>query len=67
MPDTTPEKTYKAGDQVETIHGEKLTVIKIEKTDVIKKKGVVISKPRTWIFAESGGHLTKFPIENIKA
>ena len=59
-------KDLKAGDKVTTIHGEKLTVIAVEQTEVVTKKGIVVAEPHTWIVAESGGHLTKFPIEMIK-
>ncbi|MDB5344270.1 MAG: hypothetical protein JWP89_2647 [Schlesneria sp.] len=60
------EKIYKAGDKIETIHGEQLVVLAVEQTETVTKKGVVIQKPNTWIVAESGGHLTKFPLNKIK-
>ncbi len=59
-------KEISVGDKVTTIHGEKLTVLAVEQTEVVTKKGVVIDEPHTWIVAESGGHRTKFPLEFLK-
>ena len=60
------DRTFKAGDKVETVHGEKLVVLKFQEDHATKKKGVVIKEGVKRILAESGGHMTWFPIEKIK-
>lgn len=60
------EKKLKAGDSVETIHGEKLKVIKVEEVGAITKKGVVIQEGSMRVLAESGGHPTWFAASKLK-
>jgi len=60
------DKKFKVGDNVETIHGEKLTVTKVEERDAVTKKGVVIQVGEQWLLAVSGGFPTWFPASKIK-
>lgn len=62
----TTLKQYKKGDEVETIHGETLTVLKVEEVPAVTKKGVALKEGHTRILAESGGHPTWFPLSRIK-
>ncbi len=59
--------TLKPGDKFETIHGEKLVVLEVRKSEEKVKKGVVLKPSQTYIVAESGGHLVQFPLSKIKA
>lgn len=53
------------GDQVQTIHGEKLTVLAV-KTIQVKKTGEKTSKPQGRFLAKSGGHMCWFPASESK-
>ena len=49
------DRKFKKGDKVETIHGEKVTVLDVKTTDEVTKKGVVIKKKQQWVLVKSGG------------
>lgn len=59
-------KQFKKGDKVETIYGEKLTVLQVDELGAVTKKGVVVKEGQIRILAESGGHPTWFPVGKIK-
>lgn len=58
-------KELKVGDKVTTIHGEKLTVLKLEKIPV-KVKGEPTGEMIERFLAESGGTKCWFPTSKIK-
>jgi len=60
------QKSFKKGDKIETIHGEKLVVLDVRYADAVTKKGVEIKPAQVHILAESGGHPTWFPVEKLK-
>ncbi|QDT46194.1 hypothetical protein Pan258_02110 [Symmachiella dynata] len=61
MPET---REFKEGQKVETVHGEKLTVKKVESI-MLKKNGQPTGELQTRILAESGGKDCWFPSDLI--
>lgn len=49
------ERTFEVGQEVETIHGEKITIVEIRSAPAKTKKGVVLEEGRKFIIAKSGG------------
>lgn len=57
--------TYKKGDKVTTVHGEKLTILDVQPR-IVKKNGVPTGKTLTYVLAESGGSNCWFPETVLK-
>lgn len=65
----------KEGDEVTTVHGEKLKVLAVEEIEVRKNGKIVIevvdgkpvAKLQKRILAESGGHKCWFPTHMLKS
>lgn len=64
MPDKKTS-SHKAGDKVETVHGEKLVVLQFDPGTPVTKKGVVLRKGTPRVLAESGGHRCWFPLSKL--
>ena len=74
-------RTFEPGQEVETVHGEKLTVIRVEAV-ILKRRGVPTGEVEMRIVAKSGGKIkqknketgaieeidsiVQFPFEKIK-
>ena len=59
------KQDIKIGDNLTTIHGEKLKVLAVKKQE-IKKHGEPTGKTTTMILAESGGVKCWFPQSRVK-
>lgn len=65
MAKKTSKASFETGDKVETVHGEKLTVKKVE-TRPVRRRGEYTGDTQTWILAKSGPTDVWFPASLIK-
>lgn len=66
QPQEPAQPVYEVGQVVETVHGVKAKVLKVDQRTTKKKKGVVIEAAETWYLLESGQYNTWFPANKIK-
>ena len=66
MPTQKTVLVYEPGEKIETVHGEKLVVVRSE-TVPVKKNGQFTGEEQTRVLAENqAGQLCWFPVSKIK-